>query len=398
MASNKKAQILVIDDDTNLLRVMGMLLERAEYGYHSATNGVEGLSVAENVRPDLIVLDMSMPFMKGTEVCRRLRQQPHTSHIPILIMSNLERIEDKLAGFKAGADDYVTKPVNPKELLARINALLMRSQVRTRQDATTIALIGAKGGVGVTSLAVNMAATLVQQNYRVSLAELHSGHGELYLHLNLPATPNLARLLTLDPQSIGRADVERLVQVHQSGLQLLLAPEVVGEYPMTAQHVGAIINTLQPETDHLIVDLPPLMDEATRKALKESDMILLVTEPEALSALAARRQLRTLKAMNLDGRVLVVGVARVPSGTTMTRLELENELNMGRQAQEDNTEERYMASVGVTMMIPPEPEAFQESVRKGMPMVTMEPSARSSRAMAELAEKLATSFSVVQAD
>lgn len=398
MASGKKAQILVIDDDTNLLRVMGVLLERAEYGFHSATNGVEGLALAESVRPDLVVLDMAMPFMKGTEVCRRLRQQTHTSRIPILMMSNLERIEDKLAGFQAGADDYVTKPVNPKELLARINALLVRSQFRTPQSAKTIAVIGAKGGVGVTSLAVNMAAALVQQKHTVTLAELHPGHGELRLHLNLPAAPNLSKLLALDAEAIGRADVERVVQVHQSGLRVLLAPEVVGEYPLTMAHAAAMIDALQPQSDYLIVDLPTLLDEATRKALEESDVILLVSEPEALSALGARMQLRMLKALKLDGRVLAIGVARVPSGTTMTRIELENELSMGRLERESDSEERFVASVGVTAMIPPEPEAFQESVRQGMPMVSMEPSARSSRAIAELAEKLATSFSVAEGE
>lgn len=398
MATGKKAQILVIDDDTNLLRVMGVLLERSDYGFHSATNGVEGLSLAESVRPDLIVLDMAMPFMKGTEVCRRLRQHTHTSQTPILIMSNLESIDDKLAGFQAGADDYVTKPVNPKELLARINALLVRSQFRTPQSATTIAVIGAKGGVGVTSLAVNMAAALVQQEHVVTLAELHPGRGELRVHLDLSPAPNHSKLLALEPESISRADVERLVQVHESRLRVLLSPTVVGQDPLTSQHMAAMIDALLPQSDYLIMDLPPLLDEPTRKALQKSDVILLVTEPEALSALGARMQLRTLKAMKLDGRVLAVGVARVPSGTTMTRLELENELSMGRLERENEGNERYVASVGVTAMIPPEPEAFQESVRKGVPMVTMEPSARSSRAIAELAQKLATSLSVAEAE
>lgn len=398
MASAKKAQILVIDDDTNLLRVMGVLLERAEYGFHSATNGVEGLALAERVRPDLVVLDMAMPFMKGTEVCRRLRQQTHTSHVPVLMMSNLERIEDKLAGFQAGADDYVTKPVNPKELLARINALLVRSQFRTPQAAKTIAVIGAKGGVGVTTLAVNVAAALVQQEHTVTLAELHAGHGELRLHLKLPAAPNLSKLLALDAESMGRADVERVVQVHPSGLRVLLAPDVVGDDPLSMQHVEMMIDALQPQSDYLIVDLPALLDKPTRRALQESDVILLVTEPESLSALGARRQLRLLKTMKLDGRVLAVGIARVPSGTTMTRIELENELSMGRLESESDSEQRFVVSVGVTAMIPPEPEAFQDSVRQGLPMVTMEPSARSSRAMAELAEKLATSFSVTEGE
>lgn len=394
MASAKKARILVVDDDANLLRVMGVLLERANYSFHAATNGVEALSVADHVKPDLVVLDMAMPFMKGTEVCRRLREQPDTSRLPIIIMSNLERIEDKLAGFQAGADDYVTKPVNPKELLARINALLVRSHYRAPQTAKTIAVIGAKGGVGVTSVAVNLACALVQQEHAVALAEMHAGGGELRYHLDLPPEPDLAPILSLAAESVTRADVERHVQQRESGLRVLLAPEEPAEHALSAEHVASIVDALTTSTDFLVLDLPNLMDDAAHEALKLSDVILLVTEPETLSALAARRQLRLLKSWKLSGRVSVLAVARVPSGTTMTRLELENELSMGRLESRQRADEPVIISVGVMMVVPPEPEMFQESIRQGLPAVRMEPSARSSRAMAELAEKLATSLAM----
>lgn len=392
MTSDKKARILVIDDDTNLLKVMGVLLERNHYGFHAAANGVEGLSKAERVKPDLIVLDMSMPFMDGTEVCRRLREQSDTGRVPILIMSNLERVEDKLAGFEAGADDYVTKPVNPRELLARINALLVRSHSAAPQTARTIAVIGAKGGVGVTSVAVNMAMALSQRDYSVALAEIHAGCGEMRFHLRLPPEPDFGTLLALEAERIGRADVERYVQQHASGVRVLLAPEQLGDDVLSAEHVTAMTDALQAGVDFLILDLPATLDDKVRRALELADVILLVTEPETLSALAARRQLRALKAWELDGRVLVVAVARVPSGTMMTRVELENELSMGRLEQRSQDGEVVILSVGVTMVVPPEPETFQESVREGNPVVRMEPSARSSRALAELAEKLATSL------
>lgn len=392
MASAKKARILVIDDDANLLRVMGVLLERANYAFHAATNGVEGLAVAERVKPDLVVLDMAMPFMKGTEVCRRLREQPGTSRLPILMMSNLERIEDKLAGFQAGADDYVTKPVNPKELLARINALLVRSQYRAPETAKTIAVVGAKGGVGATSVAVNIALALVQQEYAVALAEMRGGNGELRFHLNLPPEPHLGPLLALDAEAIARSDVDRFVQQHDSGPRLLLAPEFPADQALTPEHVSAVLSALTTGIDFLVLDLPNELDEAMREALARADVILLVTEPEALSSLAARRQLRLLKSWKLDGRVSVLAVARVPSGTTMTRLELENELSMGRLERRQGAEEPAILSVGVMMVVPPEPEMFQESIRKGIPVVRMEPSARASQALSELAERLATSL------
>ena len=397
MTSSKQARILVIDDDANLLKVMGVLLERADHTFYAASNGVEGLSMAERVRPDLILLDVAMPFMKGTEVCRRLREQPQTGRVPIIMMSNLERIEDKLAGFQAGADDYVTKPVNPKELLARINALLVRSQFATPQAARTIAVVGAKGGVGVTSIAVNMALSLVEQDHAVTLAELHSGGGELRFHLNLPAEPELGALLLLEPQEIGRTEVERFIQQHESGLRVLLAPEQLGDHKLSPAHISAMTSALKTGVDFLILDLPPLMDHAAREALASADLVLLITEPETLSALAARRQMRALKAWQMDGRVAVVAVARVPSGTTMTRLELENELSTGRLEKRGDGQEPTIISVGVLMVVPPEPEMFQDSVRQGVPVVRLEPSARSSRAIAELAERIATSLATTQA-
>ena len=398
MTVDKKPRILVIDDDANLLKVIGVLLERANYAFHAATNGVEGLSLAESMSPDLIVLDVAMPFMKGTEVCRRLREQPHTSRMPIIMMSNLERIEDKLAGFQAGADDYVTKPVNPKELLARINALLVRSQYGSPQSAKTIAIIGAKGGVGVTSLAVNIAAALGQREHSVTLAELHPGRGELRFHLNLPGEPNLGRLLAIDAESLSRTDIDRCVQRHQSGQRILLAPEQVTDHVLSPKHVAAIVDALERGSDYLILDLPSLLDSSVGAALRAADVILLVTEPESLSAISAHMQLRTLTAWHLDNRVSTVAVARVPSGTMMTRLELENALGMGQLERQAGWNEGTAMSVGVIAMIPPEPEIFQEAVRQGVPMVRMEPAARSSRAMAELAEKLATALSFREAE
>ncbi|HSM56676.1 MAG TPA: response regulator [Candidatus Sulfomarinibacteraceae bacterium] len=397
MAETRKGRILVIDDDANLLKMMGLLLERAGYEFHAATNGLEGLSLAEKVQPDLIILDVALPFMKGTEVCRRLRELSPTSRLPILMMSNLERIEDKLAGFQAGADDYVTKPVNPKELLARIEALLARSQLAKPHKARTVALLGAKGGVGVSTVATNLAAALVERERAATLVELRSSQGTLRYLLDAPPEPHFGPLLEKEAQGLTRTEVERYVARHRSGIRLFLAPPDISQQPLTTTHVETMLSVLEQGADYLILDLPPVMDATSRRALELADQILLISETEMLSAACARAMLQTLREWDLAQTVTVVGVSRVPSGVSLTRLELENEV-LGAVQRGDGSgsgEADWQVTRaydglgrGVISVVPAAPESFEDALRAGVPLVRLEPAARAARAISDLADRI----------
>ncbi|MBT3322374.1 MAG: response regulator, partial [Anaerolineae bacterium] len=120
-------KILIIDDDLDTLRLVGLMLQKKGYEIAAANNGKQGLlKVAEDI-PDLILLDVMMPEMDGYEVARRLRQDPQTENIPILMFTAKSQLNDKVTGFEAGADDYLTKPTHPAELQAHVKALLARS-------------------------------------------------------------------------------------------------------------------------------------------------------------------------------------------------------------------------------------------------------------------------------
>lgn len=119
-------RVLVIDDDPDALRLTGYIFGRAGYEVHVAANGAEGLAMVDEVKPNLVILDVMMPDMSGLEVCERLRAQPATARLPIIMLSAKGQVDDKISGFQAGADDYVPKPVDSKELLARAKALLQR--------------------------------------------------------------------------------------------------------------------------------------------------------------------------------------------------------------------------------------------------------------------------------
>ena len=117
-------RILIVDDEPNIVATVSPLLRARGYDVVPAMSGRAGLDAVERDKPDLIVLDLGLPDLDGVEVCRQIRQ---TSNVPILVLSARGAEPDKVAALDAGADDYVTKPFGPEELLARIRAALRRA-------------------------------------------------------------------------------------------------------------------------------------------------------------------------------------------------------------------------------------------------------------------------------
>ena len=116
--------VLIVEDDPHTVEVVQLYLRRDGHQVISAADGLEGLRLAREAHPDLVVLDLMLPGMDGIEVCRLLREE---SEVPIVMLTARVEEEDRLAGLDMGADDYVTKPFSPRELAARIRAVLRRS-------------------------------------------------------------------------------------------------------------------------------------------------------------------------------------------------------------------------------------------------------------------------------
>ena len=122
------ANILIADDEPNQLELMSFNLSNAGYSIIKVTNGKEAIELIENHSPDLIILDWMMPKMSGIDVCRTLRSRSETKQIPIIILSARSEDSDKSLGLDTGADDYISKPFSPKELISRVKALLRRAR------------------------------------------------------------------------------------------------------------------------------------------------------------------------------------------------------------------------------------------------------------------------------
>jgi len=121
-----RERVLVVDDEPDVRMLLRTNLRAAGFDVLEAANGAEGLSIAKHDLPAVIILDLMMPEMSGIEVCRALRKHPPTSRIPILMLTAKTAEEDKVAGFEVGADDYVTKPFSPREVVLRVRAVARR--------------------------------------------------------------------------------------------------------------------------------------------------------------------------------------------------------------------------------------------------------------------------------
>jgi adenylate cyclase len=134
-SESPSARLLVVDDNENNRDIVSRLLEREGYGVSTAENGAEALEQIKAQPPDLVLLDVMMPVMDGIEACKRIKDDPDSRLIPVVIMTALGQVDDRVRGIQAGADDFLTKPVNRGELLARIQtSLRLKETVDTKLD------------------------------------------------------------------------------------------------------------------------------------------------------------------------------------------------------------------------------------------------------------------------
>ncbi|WIG61106.1 MAG: Phosphate regulon transcriptional regulatory protein PhoB (SphR) [Ktedonobacterales bacterium] len=144
-ADQPKRRVLVVDDEANIREVLGQYLELEGFTVMLAADGIEALRLAQSAPPDLVILDLMLPGIDGLEVCRRLRA---TSAAPVLMLTARSDESDKIEGFRAGTDDYVTKPFSPREVMLRVQAIMRRV------EATSVPAMVLDGALRVGALVI----------------------------------------------------------------------------------------------------------------------------------------------------------------------------------------------------------------------------------------------------
>ena len=145
----KTFKILLVDDEPDILEILSYPLKNEGFQVHTANNGLEAIKIAKDIQPHLIVLDVMMPEMDGIEACEIIRKDPKISNTLITFLSARGEDYSKIAGFNAGADDYITKPIKPKVLVSKVKSLLRRISLKKSDSIETKNLIIDRSGYKV---------------------------------------------------------------------------------------------------------------------------------------------------------------------------------------------------------------------------------------------------------
>ncbi len=326
-------RVLLVDDDIEALRLIGLVLKRRGYEIIPVANGQRALEAIKNGKPDLIILDVMMPGLDGYSVAEKLRNSPETDQIPILFLTARSSIDDRLAGFQAGGDDYLTKPVHPAELINRVEALLQR-RGRWKEEGKQgkiIALLPVKGGAGTTTIALNMALTLhdIHPQHRIALVELREGVGSLAIQAGVVRPKkHLSILLEQGAAAVNHDAVEGLILEYREQLHLLPAsirPEGLSGTPLTMDFVRRLLRVLVRDYDDVILDMKPALDKAAVEVLRQADHLLIVLEPHRIAIEQGRAMLSALTELSIgqyNTGIVVNERTSIPSAMNRSAIEM----------------------------------------------------------------------------
>lgn len=376
-------KILVIDDDVDTLKLVGLMLQRQGYEITAATDGKEGLEKALDEKPDLILLDVMMPDMDGYEVTRRLRDNPLTVDIPILMFTAKIQLDDKVTGFEVGADDYLTKPTHPSELQSHIRALLSRTGEKSgaernnqpEEDGYVIGLISARGGLGVSSLASNLAASLFKEIQEdVILAELTPGQGSLGLDLGISTEGGLSELLTSPPAEVTREKIAEQLVEHASGIKLLGASNHPRDFHLINQvsQYENLVARLSRLGRFIVLDLGMGLPPFVQRLLPLFHEVIVVLEgsPNTIS----------------HTRALIDDLIEFGADKSHIAAVLNNRVRSEEQT--PWTEVQGQLGYPVITTLTPAPELFVQASRLQTPAVVCQPESETAQQVSKLVERI----------
>jgi CheY-like chemotaxis protein len=398
------ARILVVDDDLNLLQMVRLMLERVGHEVETTNKGAEGIARAAQMKPDLAIIDIMMPDLDGYNVVRRMRADPATARIPILVLTARSQEMDKQTAMRAGANAFLSKPVTAQQLTERVNSVLemgvdyhvhtglltepmdlenarqpigaepLSQQPDTHDNGTplrnVLAVTSLRGGSGGTTLAVNLGMVLARQGQRVALVDLSATGGQIGLHLRLPTPQHWGALLGME--HLPDADhVLALLTVHTpSQVAVLGAPPAPTIERLSVYIVRGMLRTLSAHFDTTLVDISTL-DEASAAALQMAAIVLLAVTDDLASVQTAQQTIGVLPSLGIERERIGIALSHVHPTPDIPLSAMQRALKRPLVA-----EIPYHAEQGA-------------AIRRGVPLVVAEPGGPYEQALRKVQQALA---------
>jgi CheY-like chemotaxis protein len=377
-------KILIVDDDIETVRLVGLMLKRKGYETITANNGAQAIELAVSQRPALIVLDIMMPDMDGYQVTVLLRNNPITADIPILMFTAKGQVDDKVTGYEAGADDYLTKPVHPAELIAHIKSLLGRRGPQSESEKETasaskgyvLGVVAPTGGMGASTVALNLAIALQKKSKKeVIAAEVRPGHGSWGIDLGYTDPESLTTLLRMEPAAITTAAVQNELVQTTYAIKLLMASPNITEITLSTktEQMLTILHQLPLIADIVVLDIGTTMLPYYEKIIQFCQELVMVVEPYPASTKRARLLLTELAKTNAGKDKPLNAV-------------ISNRVRANMQLTAADVNERIGQSVKI--VIPPAPEMAYQAATRFIPLSQVQPDDLIAQQFKRLAETI----------
>ena len=287
-------RVLLIDDEQFYFKLIRKTLKEAEYDLEYAKSGTEGLSKIPSFEPDLLIVDLKLPEMDGFEILQRLRRDPKYSHMPVIVITAQDELSEKLKAFELGADDYLVKPFQPEELVARMGILARRGKgmqmahqrgVAHKSTATVITVHSLRGGVGCSSIVVNLGLAFQKLwGKQTLLIDGVLTAGQVALMLDGKPGATWENLVGIDSENLDEVVVSEMMCPHKSGIRYIASPR----YPIAADTftndtLHLFMEKIKDQNEFVIMDTSHDFSDMTIQLLSMSSSILLVMAPEMAS-------------------------------------------------------------------------------------------------------------------